>query len=191
MIHPETELRPVDPRVGMGVVATRRIPRGTITWALDSLDQILTPERVVSLLPLQRAFVDRYSYIDAHGNSVLCHDLGKYVNHHCDPATRGVGEFFDIAVRDIEAGEELTCDYGETILDGAFPCACGAANCRGVVRTGVMTDGAEAWDTLVRATVLLLLSVPQPLWPYLRDPQEADELARGQRLVPPRSDYWG
>ena len=36
MIHPDTELRTVGPH-GLGVVATRPVPRGTITWARGSL----------------------------------------------------------------------------------------------------------------------------------------------------------
>ena len=39
MVHPDTELRFVSPAIGWGVFATRDIPTGTITWALDVLDQ--------------------------------------------------------------------------------------------------------------------------------------------------------
>ena len=47
MIHPDTEVRRVDDVVGVGVFATALIPRGTLTWALDPLDQLLTPERLL------------------------------------------------------------------------------------------------------------------------------------------------
>jgi uncharacterized protein len=58
----------------------------------------------------------------------------RYVNHSCDPNTfmrlyRGRVEFY--ALRPVEAGEELTCDYGPTHHDGALPCRCGSAKCRG------------------------------------------------------------
>ena len=57
-----------------------------------------------------------------------------YVNHSCEPNAfmrryRGRVEFY--ALRRIEAGEELTCDYGETHHDGALACRCGSARCRG------------------------------------------------------------
>jgi uncharacterized protein len=57
-----------------------------------------------------------------------------YVNHSCEPNVlmrryRGRVEFY--ALRRVEAGEELTCDYGETHHDGRLPCRCGSAECRG------------------------------------------------------------
>ena len=58
----------------------------------------------------------------------------RYVNHSCEPNTfmrlyKGRVEFY--ALRRVEAGEELTCDYGPTHHDGALPCRCGSAKCRG------------------------------------------------------------
>lgn len=58
----------------------------------------------------------------------------SYVNHSCEPNVymrlyRGHVEFYSL--RPIEAGEELTCDYGETHHDGRLPCRCGSAKCRG------------------------------------------------------------
>lgn len=57
-----------------------------------------------------------------------------YVNHSCEPNAfmrrhRGRVEFY--ALRPIEAGEEVTCDYGETHHDGRLPCRCGSPRCRG------------------------------------------------------------
>jgi uncharacterized protein len=58
----------------------------------------------------------------------------RYVNHSCEPNSfmrlyRGRVEFY--ALRRIEAGEELTCDYGETHHEGALACRCGSAKCKG------------------------------------------------------------
>jgi SET domain-containing protein len=60
----------------------------------------------------------------------------SYVNHSCEPNSymrfyRGRVEFYSL--RPIEAGEELTCDYGETHHDGRLPCRCGSARCRGAL----------------------------------------------------------
>jgi SET domain-containing protein len=57
-----------------------------------------------------------------------------YVNHSCEPNTfmrcyRGRVEFYSL--RPVGAGEELTCDYGETHHDGALECRCGSLKCRG------------------------------------------------------------
>ena len=57
----------------------------------------------------------------------------RYVNHSCDPncyiriAYNRV-EFY--ALRAIKAGEELTCDYGETQHNGTLPCRCKSQKCR-------------------------------------------------------------
>ena len=60
----------------------------------------------------------------------------RYINHSCEPNIRmtRIGhrvEFY--AVRRIERGEELTCDYGETHHEGTLPCRCGSARCRGKI----------------------------------------------------------
>ena len=57
----------------------------------------------------------------------------RFVNHSCGPNTylRRIGhrvEFYSL--RKIRAGEELTCDYGETHHDGTLPCRCGSEACR-------------------------------------------------------------
>ena len=65
MIHPDTELRLVSPEVGYGVFATRFIPRGTLTWVLDPLDQHFSPKQVAALPPPFKALLLRYGYRDA------------------------------------------------------------------------------------------------------------------------------
>jgi uncharacterized protein len=60
---------------------------------------------------------------------------GDMLNHSCAPNCGLMGGAVLVAMRDIEAGEELTFDYA--MCDGSdydeFPCECGAATCRGVV----------------------------------------------------------
>lgn len=60
----------------------------------------------------------------------------QYVNHSCRPNTfirlyRHRVEFYTL--RAIAAGEELTCNYGETQHEGALSCRCGADGCRGAL----------------------------------------------------------
>jgi uncharacterized protein len=62
----------------------------------------------------------------------------SFINHSCDPNCETdelEGRVWIIALRDIEAGEELTYDYnlydGED--DDKSPCSCGAKNCRGTL----------------------------------------------------------
>ena len=79
--------------------------------------------------------VDDTTTIDAgvEGNNI------RFINHSCDPncetSVEGTKVFVH-ALRHIEPGEELTYDYnlrpGDP-SDGpeAYPCRCGALNCRG------------------------------------------------------------
>lgn len=60
----------------------------------------------------------------------------KYVNHSCEPNAymrlcRRRVEFYSL--REIAAGEEVTCDYGETHHEGRLACRCGRARCRGAL----------------------------------------------------------
>lgn len=89
VIHPHTELRPADARVGYGVFATHLIPRGTITWVHDFLDQTFSPDDVARLAPLHREALERYAYIEPTGAYVLCWDHARYNNHACRPSGTG------------------------------------------------------------------------------------------------------
>lgn len=61
-------------------------------------------------------------------------DPMRFTNHSCRPNARlqirdGRIEFY--AVRQIEVGEEITVDYGETHHEGRLACQCGAPGCIG------------------------------------------------------------
>ena len=167
MIHPHTELRHISDDIGLGVVATRLIPRGTITWVLDPLDFIIEAEQLARLPEPQLAVLERYSYIDPHGRHVLCWDGGRYINHACDATTVPVGSICDIAARDILPGEELTCDYATLNIRGDLRCHCGAPSCRGVVRGDELPALAAQIDRLIAAAVAEAPRVEQLLWPAM------------------------
>lgn len=68
-------------------------------------------------------------------------DQTRWFNHSCDPNTEvkskwdhdaNIARAWWIALRDISPGEEITYDYA-FVGEAAEPCACGAANCRGVI----------------------------------------------------------
>jgi len=63
-------------------------------------------------------------------------DPMRYTNHSCRPNARltirqGRVEFY--ALRAIEAGDEITVDYGQTHHEGRLACRCGVAGCRGAL----------------------------------------------------------
>jgi SET domain-containing protein len=88
----------------------------------------------------------------AHGNAYICylndrydldgntlHNPARYINHSCDPncALQTTGRaIWVVALRDIQAGEELTHRYNyayDPERYTEFPCFCGATNCVGYI----------------------------------------------------------
>jgi hypothetical protein len=112
MIHPNTELKFISREVGYGVVATEFIPAGTITWVLDKLDREFTPAAFEAMSPIYQNILDTYTYRNSDGNFVLCWDLGRYVNHSFNSNCLTSAYDFELAIRDIQPGEQLTDDYG-------------------------------------------------------------------------------
>ncbi len=169
MVHPDTELRYISDAIGWGVFATRPIPRGTITWALDALDQKFTPTQAALLPEYARNLLDKYSYIDAAGRYILCWDHARFFNHSCEANCLSVGYDFELAIRDIAAGEERTDDYGTLNPDEPFSCLCAASGCRGAVQPDDMLRLGEIWNVLSRDAFFRIRQVPQPLWHLVPD----------------------
>jgi len=162
MIHPDTEVRFISKEKGYGVVATKFIPRGTITWVQDDLDQIFTQERIDNMNPYTRKYLDTYSFTNKNGDKVLCSDNGKFVNHSFNPSCFSTPYDFEIAIRDIHPGEELTDDYGYLNVEMPFHVID-----EGTVRKTVYPDDIlnfhEEWDALIRKNAPKVLEVEQPL----------------------------
>lgn len=193
MIHPDTRLGHASDTIGLGVFATRPIPKGTILWALDDLDQRLSPVRVRRLGERYRALLDRYAFFNAEGEQIVCWDIARFVNHHCEANAISTGWHFDVAVRDIAPGDQICNDYGALNLEESFTCHCGSAVCRGNIRPEDFDRLSDVWDAQVRDAFPHVTRVPQPLWDFVspkrlviaaaRDPRRAPSILR-HRLVP-------
>ena len=61
----------------------------------------------------------------------------KFINHSCAPNGEAQwidGKIWIVAIRDIEAGEEITFNYSYDLEDyKEHPCRCGAASCVGYI----------------------------------------------------------
>lgn len=188
MLHPHTKLVHINDTIGDGVVATRRIPRGSITWVRDKLDQVITPAKFETLGELYQEVVATYSFIDRLGDYVLCWDLARYINHSCEANCLSPGFDLEIAIRDIEAGEELTDEYGSLNLEHDFSCACGKPACRGTIQASDLLELGESWDAKIREAFVDVASVAQPLWPFVA---EKDRVTKARkRLVEIPSSRW-
>jgi uncharacterized protein len=185
MIHPATELRHVDHTIGYGVFATAFIPAGTITWVRDELDQTFTTEQVGNLSAHYRSILDKYTFTDASGRLVLCWDHARFINHSCEATCLGAGYDFEIAIRDLQPGDELTDDYGTLNLREDFICACGSPRCRQIIRPDDMERHAASWDAKVEPLFRRLREIPQPIWPFLKEQEAVEQALTG--LEPYRS----
>ncbi len=169
MIHPDTELRHVNDVIGYGVFATAFIPAGTITWVQDDLDQTFTASEAEKLPACYLPILDKYCFTNAAGRLVLCWDHARFMNHSCEATCLSAGYDFEIAVRDLHPGEELTDDYGTLNLNEDFACACASPHCRKIIHPDDIERYAADWDGMVEPLLRQLRGVPQPLWPFLKD----------------------
>jgi hypothetical protein len=182
MIHPHTSVQFIDDEKGYGLFATRRIPRGTITWTLDHLDRVITPAEMESHDPRYRDILMKYSFRNNRGEYIFCWDNGRYINHSFNSNCCLTPYNFEIAIRDIEAGEELTDDYGYLNIIEPFE-ALPEGGERTVVYPDDLLHYAEYWDGRLQQAFPDMQQVEQLLYPYL----EADvlhavqEICNGQR----------
>lgn len=185
MMHPHTRLAPISDDVGLGVVATHKIPAGTIVWVLDPLDHRIPRAQAEALGPLFGQAFRHYAFWE-HGDDelVLCWDHGRYVNHACDANCLGGGFRFEIAVRDIEAGEELTDDYATFGYASELQCRCGSPLCRGTVAGRDAARLGPSWDARLASALTRLGSVAQPLWPLVVDKVQVEAALRDPAFLP-------
>jgi hypothetical protein len=184
LIHPDSELRFISSAIGYGVIATRRIPAGSVTWVGDPLDQIITAATLDGLPPLLCSQVHRYSYLNGRGHRILCWDHGRFVNHSCAAACLSPGFDFEIAIRDIAPGEEITDDYGTLNLEEPFRCLCGQSTCRGEIRPDDPDRHATEWDTLIARAFPAIASVEQPLWDLVQEKGAVRQVLAGEIKLP-------
>jgi len=162
MIHPDTEVRFISTEKGYGVVATKLIPKGTITWVQDDLDQVFTREKAANLNPYSKKYLDTYSFTNKSGEMVLCWDNGKFVNHSFKPSCFSTPYDFEIAIRDIHPGEELTDDYGYLNVEKPFEVIDEDTD-RKIVYPDDILNFHQEWDALIRENAPKVLEVGQPL----------------------------
>lgn len=166
MMHPDTEIQFISNEIGYGVVATKLIPKGSITWVQDELDQVYTPLQISKMREISRQMIDKYSFRNNKGNFILCWDISKYVNHSFRSNCLSTAYDFEVAIRDIYPGEELTDDYGYLNVTEAFK-----PKDEGTSRSTVYPDDLvhfhKEWDTQLAETFEYIREVNQPLMPLI------------------------
>ncbi|MEO8561044.1 MAG: SET domain-containing protein-lysine N-methyltransferase [bacterium] len=138
------EIRP-SAMQGLGAFATQRIATGV--RLIEYAGERLSPAESEARYPdvegeRHHTFlfaIDDDVVIDAavDGNEA------RFINHSCDPNCDAViddGRIWIETIRDVAPGEELAYDYAYVLEERhtpaakrRFPCACGAATCRGTI----------------------------------------------------------
>jgi hypothetical protein len=168
MIHTDTEVRFISPEKGYGLVAVKFIPKGTITWVQDELDQVFLRERTLDFNPLTKKYLDTYSFTNKNGDQVLCWDNGKFVNHSFNPSCFSTPYDFEIAIRDIYPGEELTDDYGYLNVETPFDVIDEGTERKTVYPDDILRYHSQ-WDSLIRENAPYVFEVNQPLLNLIPD----------------------
>lgn len=128
---------------GHRVIAVRSVAAGSLLAVMggevvdgETLAQF-SPERVRRTMQVEE---DLYLWSSQEGPA-------DWINHSCEPNAGFRGQVSVVAMRDIEAGEEVCFDYA--MCDGTpydeFECACGSSLCRGQV-TGDDWRRPDLWD---------------------------------------------
>ena len=162
MIHPDTELRFISNEIGYGVVATKFIPAGTVTWVLDQLDREFTPLELQQMAPIYQNILDTYTFRNNKGNYILCWDNGRYVNHSFNSNCLTTAYDFEIAIRDIHPGEQLTDDYGYLNIPLPFRAADEGTR-RKIVYPDDLLKYYKVWDNKIKKVFGNITKQQQPL----------------------------
>src|SRR3984893_10570505 len=131
---PKTEVRE-SPIHGRGLFATAKIDKDEIVALKGGhiVDRKTLREKITPVLGPVEIQIDDDLFIapvtrEEREGSML------YSNHSCDANLGMRGDITFVAMRDINAGEELTHDWATTYDDDyAVKCKSGAANCRGTL----------------------------------------------------------
>ncbi|MSU62917.1 MAG: SET domain-containing protein-lysine N-methyltransferase [Pedosphaera sp.] len=102
---------------GMGLFASQLIPQGTAIWKFEAgFDRKFPPAQLRSLPASAQEHIRWFAFVGKEdGNAVLSGDHACFMNHSAAPNTGTVAaqqkSVTTVALRDIAAGEEITCNY--------------------------------------------------------------------------------
>lgn len=100
----------------VGVFAAEPITAGQVIYRFDPcFDRLISRAELASYPASIRRFVERYTYPHPTDRLrlVLDVDNGRHMNHSPEPNTDFRYAIFGYAIRDIAAGEEITCNYAD------------------------------------------------------------------------------
>ena len=109
---------------GTGLFANQFIAKGTAVWRFQSgFDLKIEKGELGNLSEPARGQFLKYAYLNPKTNKyILCFDDDRFFNHSDNPncidtESPDDSEGVDVAAKDIQEGEELTCNYKEFDAD--------------------------------------------------------------------------
>ncbi|WP_407114815.1 SET domain-containing protein [Bradyrhizobium sp. LMG 9283] len=111
----ETILKP-DQFGGIGLFSATLLSKGTLIWIHNPIvDIAVTPEQYDALPPTFQALLDKHAYprdLDVDDGVLEYNaDNARFMNHSSQPNTYQDDHCRIFTARDVQPGEELTCDY--------------------------------------------------------------------------------
>ncbi|MDG1242596.1 MAG: SET domain-containing protein [Opitutae bacterium] len=160
MVLPSLRIQWLSDEKGYGLIATEFVPKGTITYCQDSLDIVIPQGDISKYSGVLRDSIYKFAYEPPTGEMVLGWDHAKYINHCCLANTLSTGYEFEIAVRDIEVGEELTTDYRLFSKHNTFHVVCRNEHCP---QSAMDALPLKDIDARIQSALSSYSSVEQPL----------------------------
>lgn len=102
---------------GMGLFTVEAVPKNTPIWRfLEGFDHAFSPTQFQTLPPLARDHTRWFCFVSKHdGHVILSGDHACFINHSETPNTgappNAPAPVTTVALRDLQAGEEITCNY--------------------------------------------------------------------------------
>lgn len=99
---------------GVGVFAAEAISKGQIISRFDAgFDRLIPRDEYENAPPYLKTLLDRYAFPHPDNLDLIVYEVdnSRFMNHSLAPNTDFSNFAAGIALRDIAAGEELTCDY--------------------------------------------------------------------------------
>jgi len=185
MIHPHTTVEFISDEIGYGLFASQEIKKGSVVWAQDDLDRLFYEEEVRRMALPYQEILERYCFRNNRGQWVFCWDNTRYINHSFFPTCITTPYRFELAVRDIKAGEQITNDYGFFNIIEPFDYLPEP----GCDRTRVMPDDIlrchKNWDAQLEDAFSFFNGVPQPLSEFIKPEylKKARAIANGREKM--------
>lgn len=160
------EVRPAEGK-GMGLFAKRFIPKGTMVTGECEKYMVISPEDFSRLARDEQESLLHFCLTRKDGSVLVLTDEGRFMNHSCNANILETGFGFDIVVRDIMEGEELTADYRQfhdyLYSNKPLICACSNSLHNVTFSSKISASMRGIWNSRIIEALMLVDRVPQPL----------------------------